>query len=37
MKHTIKAQGNIAPQIKKQIKNVMMCDQKILENNTAPL
>ncbi|NII81154.1 hypothetical protein FHT21_000199 [Pedobacter sp. SG908] len=37
MKHTIKALENIAVQIKKQIINVMMCDQKFLQNNTALL
>lgn len=33
MKHTIKKQQCIIA----QIKNVMMCDQKILENNTGLL
>ncbi|SDH48639.1 hypothetical protein SAMN05421827_12631 [Pedobacter terrae] len=33
MKQTIKAQGNIATQIKRQISNLIMCDQKVTENN----
>ncbi|MBB6239587.1 hypothetical protein HDC90_004245 [Pedobacter sp. AK013] len=37
MKHAIKELENIAAQIKKQINNMMMCDQNILQNNTALL
>ncbi len=37
MKHTIKEQGNIAAQIKRQISNMIMFDLKIVENNIGLL
>lgn len=37
MKHTIEAQENIASQMKNQIKNVMVYDQKIIDKNNVSL
>ena len=35
MKHNIKARGNIADPIKRQIRNAMMCNQKILDQKNS--